>query len=99
VLLLDEPTAVLTPPEVDACSTTVRSMTADGKAVVFISHKLGEVMAVSDRVTVMRDGRVTGVVDATDTDPPGSSPEMMVGRDVDLTTRRAVSPSSGTACG
>jgi len=68
VLLLDEPTAVLTPHEVDALFSTVRAMCAAGKAVVFISHKLGEVMEVSDRITVMRDGRVTGDVRAADTD-------------------------------
>ncbi|MFV1990714.1 MAG: ATP-binding cassette domain-containing protein, partial [Acidimicrobiales bacterium] len=62
VLLLDEPTAVLTPQEVDALFVTVRAMCAEGKAIVFISHKLGEVMAVSDRVTVMRAGCVTGEV-------------------------------------
>ena len=67
ILLLDEPTAVLTPQEADALFVTVRAMTAAGKAVVFISHKLGEVMDVSDRVTVMRNGRVTGAVRTADT--------------------------------
>jgi simple sugar transport system ATP-binding protein len=55
---------VLAPGEVDALFATVRAMRAAGKAVVFISHKLGEVMDVSDRITVMRNGRVTGDVRA-----------------------------------
>ncbi|MBA3287764.1 MAG: ATP-binding cassette domain-containing protein, partial [Acidimicrobiia bacterium] len=87
VLLLDEPTAVLTPQEVDALFATVRSMTADGKSVVFISHKLGEIMAVSDRVTVMRAGRVTGEVATRDTSPRHLA-ELMVGRPVESGTRR-----------
>ena len=63
-------------------------MTADGKAVVFISHKLGEVLEIADRVTVMRDGRVTGDV-ATAATNREELARMMVGRDVDLSARRA----------
>ena len=91
ILLLDEPTAVLTPQEADALFGTVRAMTAAGKAVVFISHKLGEVMDVSDRVTVMRNGRVTGDVRTADTTSRELA-RMMVGRDVDLSPRRATAP-------
>ncbi len=87
VLLLDEPTAVLTPPEVEALFVTVRAMVAEGKAVVFISHKLGEVMSVSDRVTVMRNGHVTGEV-ATANTSQRELAELMVGRSVVLETRR-----------
>ena len=87
VLLLDEPTAVLTPHEADTLFDTVRAMTAEGKAVVFISHKLGEVMAVSDRVTVMRAGRVVGQVATRDTTARHLA-EMMVGRPVEVETRR-----------
>ena len=87
VLLLDEPTAVLTPQEAETLFTTVRSMTAEGKAVVFISHKLGEVMSVSDRVTVMRGGRVTGEVATKDTSARNLA-ELMVGRPVESTIRR-----------
>jgi len=87
VLLLDEPTAVLTPPEVDALFETVRAMIAVDKAVVFISHKLGEVMAISDRVTVMRAGVVTGEVATADTSPRHLA-ELMVGRPVEVATRR-----------
>ena len=88
VLLMDEPTAVLTPQEADALFATLRHLAADGKAVVFISHKLGEVMAVSDRVTVMRDGRVVGTVDTANTDTHGLA-TLMVGREVDLSPLRA----------
>jgi len=87
VLLLDEPTAVLTPPEVEALFETVHAMTAEGKAIVFISHKLGEVMAVSDRVTVMRAGAVTGEVRTSDTSQSHLA-ELMVGHPVDVEIRR-----------
>ncbi|MEX1177070.1 MAG: ABC transporter ATP-binding protein [Nitriliruptor sp.] len=92
VLLLDEPTAVLTPQEADALFDTVRAMAADDKAVVFISHKLREVMAVSDQVTVMRDGAVVGSLAAAETDPAQLA-ELMVGRQVDLSARRAARPA------
>ena len=59
ILIMDEPTAVLAPQEIDDLFRTLRSMTADGRSVVFISHKLGEVMAIADRITVMRRGVVT----------------------------------------
>jgi ABC-type uncharacterized transport system ATPase subunit len=93
VLLLDEPTAVLTPQEANALFDTVRSMTSEGKAVVFISHKLGEVMAVSDRVTVMRAGRVTGEVATKDTSARHLA-ELMVGRPVEVTVRRGTGETS-----
>ena len=83
LLVLDEPTAVLTPQEVDDFFTTLRRLAADGRGLIFISHKLHEVMALSDRITVLRDGRVTG-----DTTPGETSredlAEMMVGRAVKL---------------
>jgi general nucleoside transport system ATP-binding protein len=60
VLILDEPTAVLTPQEVRELFAVVRSLVSEGLSVVFITHKLEEVMSVSDRVVVMRDGRVVG---------------------------------------
>ena len=95
VLLLDEPTAVLTPQEAETLFATVRSMTSEGKAVVFISHKLGEVMAVSDRVTVMRAGRVTGEV-ATKNTSARNLAELMVGRPVEQTVRRGTGQTSAT---
>ena len=78
ILILDEPTAVLVPDEVNALFATLRSLVADGMSVVFISHKLAEVRAISDRVSVLRRGRLVGSV-------PGATDErelagMMVGR-------------------
>src|SRR6188508_379259 len=67
VLILDEPTAVLAPQEIADLFTTLRSMVATGTSVVFISHKLGEVLSIADRITVMRAGRVT----AAGIDPKG----------------------------
>jgi simple sugar transport system ATP-binding protein len=78
VLILDEPTAVLVPQEVDALFETLRRLVDDGLSVVFISHKLGEVRAISDRVSVMRGGRMVGTA-AGDTDERELA-RMMVGR-------------------
>lgn len=86
VLLLDEPTALLAPPEVEKLFSTVRAMTAVGKSIVFVSHKLGEVVDISDRITVMRDGRVTGSVSRGEADTRQLA-ELMVGRDIDLARR------------
>ena len=93
VLLLDEPTAVLTPQETEALFVTVRSMTAAGKSVVFISHKLGEVVEISDRVTVMRGGVVTG--EAARGADRHELARLMVGRDVDLDAQRFAAGSPG----
>ncbi len=81
VLILDEPTAVLTPQEVDQLLGIVRQLAAEGKSVVFISHKLGEVLAASDRITVLRDGKVVDTVPASGTSKQDLA-RMMVGRDV-----------------
>ncbi|MEO8363005.1 MAG: ABC transporter ATP-binding protein [Ilumatobacteraceae bacterium] len=86
ILLLDEPTALLAPPEVEKLFETVRAMTAAGKSVVFVSHKLGEVVDISDRITVMRDGRVTGSVKRGEADTRRLA-ELMVGRDINLVRR------------
>jgi general nucleoside transport system ATP-binding protein len=91
VLLLDEPTSVLTPQETEALFVTVRTMAADGKAVVFISHKLDEVLSIADRVTVMRDGRVVGTREVAETSRRELA-RLMVGRDVELPTSRATTP-------
>ena len=95
VLLLDEPTSVLTPQETDALFATVRAMADDGKAVVFISHKLGEVLAISDVVTVMRDGRVVGRVETAGTSTRELA-QLMVGRDVTMDVQREARPADGT---
>lgn len=87
VLILDEPTAVLTPRETDELLAIMRQLTEDGKSVVFISHKLREVKAVSDVITVIRRGQVVG-----DAPPSASTSElaaMMVGRSVSLTLEKA----------
>jgi simple sugar transport system ATP-binding protein len=81
LLILDEPTAVLTPQEVDDLFVTLRKLTDTGHALIFISHKLHEVMKISDRVTVLRDGRVVGTV-ATENTTQKDLARMMVGRDV-----------------
>jgi simple sugar transport system ATP-binding protein len=81
ILLLDEPTAVLTPQETRDLFVALRGLVEIGMTVVFITHKLAEVKAVADRITVMRDGRVTGQVNAADVTPLQIA-EMMVGRPV-----------------
>jgi len=83
ILILDEPTAVLTPQEVDGLFKIIQSLIDKGKSIIFITHKLKEVMHVADDITVLRLGRVVGSID-----PKEASPEilatMMVGRDVNL---------------
>ena len=74
VLILDEPTAVLTPQEARALFETLRAMAADGRTIVFISHKLHEVLAVSDRITVLRGGRVVATVRDRRARRPRASP-------------------------
>jgi ABC-type uncharacterized transport system ATPase subunit len=92
VLLLDEPTALLAPPEVIKLFETVRAMTSAGKSVVFVSHKLGEVVDISDRITVMRDGKVTGSVKRGEANASRLA-ELMVGREITLAPRRGTSTS------
>jgi simple sugar transport system ATP-binding protein len=81
ILILDEPTAVLTPQEVDELLAVLRRLTEDGLSIVFISHKLGEVLAISDRITVLRDGKVIDTVPAAGADRHTLA-RMMVGREV-----------------
>lgn len=92
VLILDEPTAVLTPIEADALFRTLRAMTAEGRTVIFISHKLDEVMAVSDRITVLRGGRTVGTVDTSSTNKRDLA-SMMVGRNVEFTRVQRKTPA------
>jgi len=86
ILIMDEPTAVLTPQEAAVLFSTLRAMAQEGKTVIFISHKLHEVKAVADRVTVLRGGRTVETVAATDA-TPRSLAALMVGREVDLASR------------
>src|SRR5499426_1246701 len=81
LLILDEPTAVLTPQEVEEFFSILRRMRTQGKTVVIITHKLDEVLAISDNVTVMRDGRVVGERKTKDTNAAELA-RLMVGRDV-----------------
>jgi simple sugar transport system ATP-binding protein len=83
ILILDEPTAVLSPPEVGELYKVIDSLRDSGKTVIFITHKLKETMAVSDRVTVLRDGKKVGTVDREETSPEALA-QMMVGRKVVL---------------
>ena len=87
ILILDEPTAVLTPQETDRLFDVMRNMKADGKAMVIITHKLNEVMEVSDRVAVLRKGRYIGDVATRDTNPQKLT-DMMVGHAVTLNIDR-----------
>ena len=83
ILILDEPTAVLTPQESEALFATLRKATALGLSVIFISHKLHEVMAIADRCVVLRHGRVVGEVDTHATDK-GALAALMVGGELSL---------------
>jgi simple sugar transport system ATP-binding protein len=83
VLILDEPTAVLTPIETTELFKTLRAMVAEGRTVIFISHKLDEVMAVSDRVTVLRGGRTVGTVNTRESSTRDLA-SLMVGRSVEF---------------
>ena len=83
ILIFDEPTAVLTPQEIDELMATMKEFAREGKSILFISHKLNEIMAVADRVTVLRKGKYIGTVETKDTDKQALS-NMMVGRPVQL---------------
>ena len=83
ILILDEPTAVLTPQETDKLFAVMRNMRADGKAIVIITHKLHEVMAISDKVAVLRKGQYIGTVNTAETNPQALT-DMMVGHSVTL---------------
>ena len=83
ILIFDEPTAVLTPQEIDELMDIMRGFKAEGKSILFITHKLNEIMAVADRCTVLRKGKYMGTVDIRDTTKEELS-RMMVGRDVQL---------------
>ena len=83
ILIFDEPTAVLTPQEIDELMQTMRDFAKEGKSILFITHKLNEIMAVADRCTVLRKGKYVGTVDIKDTNKQELS-NMMVGRPVQL---------------
>jgi simple sugar transport system ATP-binding protein len=91
ILILDEPTAVLTPQESQNLFGTLRALADDGQAIIFVTHKLDEVMAVADRVTVLRDGRKVGAMPTSEADP-ATLARMMVGRDLSVPERPRTAP-------
>ena len=87
ILIFDEPTAVLTPQEIEELMQIMRNLAAEGKSILFISHKLNEIMAVADRCTVLRKGKYIGTVSIQDTNQKELS-RMMVGRDVEFVVHK-----------
>ena len=87
ILILDEPTAVLTPQEIDELMEIMRGFAREGKSILFITHKLNEIMAVADRCTVLRKGRCMGTVNIADTSKEELS-RMMVGHEVSFTVEK-----------
>jgi ABC-type uncharacterized transport system ATPase subunit len=81
ILILDEPTAVLTPQETEDLFSTLKDLVADGLSIILITHKLGELLGVSDRITIIRDGRVVDTVQTAETNE-GELARLMVGREV-----------------
>ncbi len=94
LLILDEPTSVLTPQEASDLFTVLRRLAAEGKTIIFITHKLAEVLAVSDRITVLRRGRVVGTVPRTDASPDKLA-RMIVGEVLPEVERRGATGRAG----
>ena len=90
ILVLDEPTAVLTPQETEEIFAVLRRLAAEGHSIIFISHKLYEVLEIADRITVIRRGRVVGQRLPAETNEEDLA-ELMVGRNVQLTVDRGAS--------
>ncbi|MCK9906183.1 ATP-binding cassette domain-containing protein, partial [Frankia sp. Cpl3] len=81
IIILDEPTAVLTPLEVKELLVTLKNLAAQGKSIILITHKLHEVMEVADRITVLRNGKITGTMRTSETNVEQVS-RLMVGREL-----------------
>src|SRR3712207_2154556 len=81
ILILDEPTAVLTPQETEDLFSVLKELVADGLSIILITHKLGELLGISDNITIIRDGRVVDTVKTAETNE-GELARLMVGRDV-----------------
>ncbi|MFI5254672.1 MAG: ABC transporter ATP-binding protein [Candidatus Limnocylindrales bacterium] len=96
ILVLDEPTAVLTPQETEEIFAVLRRLAAEGHSIVFISHKLYEVLEIADRITVIRRGRVVGTRIPSETNENDLA-ELMVGREVQLTVDRGESHPAGVS--
>ena len=88
ILIFDEPTAVLTPQEIDELMEIMKNLAAEGKSILFITHKLNEIMAVSDRCSVLCKGKYIGTVEIKNTSKEELS-RMMVGRDVNFTVAKS----------
>ncbi len=88
ILILDEPTAVLTPQETEKLFSVLRRMREDGKSIIIITHKMHEVLSISDRVAVLRKGEHIGTVNTAETDAAGLT-EMMMGQKVELNIQRS----------
>ncbi|MBR3928761.1 MAG: ABC transporter ATP-binding protein [Clostridia bacterium] len=95
VLIFDEPTAVLTPQEIEELMKIMKGLAAEGKSILFITHKLNEIMAVSDRCSVLRKGKYIGTVNTSETNQAELS-RMMVGRDVQLVVDKGPSVPTDT---
>jgi len=87
ILISEEPTAVLTAQEIQELMAIMKNLAAEGKSILFITHKLGEIMQVADRCSVLRKGKYIGTVDVKDTTPEKLS-AMMVGRDVNFVVEK-----------
>ena len=94
ILIFDEPTAVLTPQEIDELMNIMKGLVAEGKSILFITHKLAEIKRVADRCTVLRKGRMIGTVDVSSTNVEQLS-EMMVGRKVNLVVEKTEAKPEG----
>ena len=88
ILIFDEPTAVLTPQEIEELLQIMKNLAAEGKSILFITHKLNEIMAVADRCSVLRKGKYIGTVDVADCSKDDLS-RMMVGRDVEFAVQKS----------
>jgi general nucleoside transport system ATP-binding protein len=95
IIILDEPTAVLTPQEIEELLDIMRNLTAQGKSIILITHKLKEIMAISDRVTIIRRGKAVGSVKTSETDPKALA-EAMVGRHVSFDIAKSEYRAGGT---
>jgi len=96
ILILDEPTAVLTPQEVEGLFTILKNLIAKGKSIIFITHKLKEVMELADRITVLRGGKVIGTVKSEEVNQKKLA-SMMVGREVNLVVQKKPAKPKGVA--
>ncbi len=95
ILIFDEPTAVLTPQEIEELLKIMKNLAAEGKSILFISHKLNEIMSVADRCSILRKGKYIGTVDIAKTDKAELS-RMMVGRDVEFVVHKEPSKPGDT---